>query len=397
MFRPLLGMALAATAALAQTFGTTESAIVAAVQEDSSSTASNKLALRVPVSFGLPATMEVAYVDSVTTVGGQTMATFEETLSFTFTKTQPKNLYALSPMGTVNPLVTLAGGSSVSWTVYAVAPPQRAWQVTLQILKGTTVMNSYTLATDAPLFLDKSSSHPVLAGLENEAPPPVAPPDFSGYVVCVPSAPAGDPAVQSWMNRMLLVPRDQVPASAQELMQMLQADLDPATQDPLPVTKYLLNGLWLFQDTLADMQAMGGLVLETLSPELCFTTVDLLLDNAQLNMVTNRAQGTVAGTLQQVAPGSRNGILAVTVENTGTLYTGYIVTVTNASPSLGPPPPPQACALGPGQSANLQFRFNGAAAASGPVSCLLTLNWGDGTLSGSGNAVASCPVNAVFQ
>ena len=63
----------------------------------------------------------------------------------------------------------------------------------------------------------------------------------------------------------------------------------------------------------------------------------------------------------------------MTIQNTGSYPTGYVVTATNGLPNLVTPIPPQACLLGAGQSSTLTFFLASPAPVTGTQNLLVTL------------------------
>ena len=97
MSRPLLGMtrpaalaAMMAMAACAQGNFMTVTPVAATLVTDTDNTTATILSLKAPVIMRLPFILQVAYIDTVTTIGGDEKQITEAARTFTLTKSQPK-------------------------------------------------------------------------------------------------------------------------------------------------------------------------------------------------------------------------------------------------------------------------------------------------------------------
>jgi hypothetical protein len=334
--------------------------ITQCVADDTDTTCANQMVLKFAVSYGISQTLALAYIDSVTTVGGDQTQTLEEALTFQATKTEPEFIYPLRSIDLVG-----SPHPTAPFQSYEIDPPTQSFTVTLQVWKGTALMITDYVSPNSPLFLDKTSAHPIKITLLDGTPP--APPrDFSSDLLF------------TWSGKSLLVPRALLPANtslnyATAIATLLQRLLtqDQALMASNLQTEYLLDGMKIFQGAPALDQTLGLVVL---NPSVSYSTISLLVDSADVNNMTNEAQGYITGgSVAPFASMSKNGTLNVSIQNSGSSQTDYLVTVTNCSPNINPVAP-QAQTLIPTQSANLAFDISTNANTTASHNCLVTLS-----------------------
>ena len=293
--------------------------------------------------------------------------------------------------------------SGVSYRGYEIDPPRRDYRIDVavyDVVNNMQLRSQFSLTPDAPIFLDRTGDYPVRAELIGEAAPSEAPPELSGFILYVPTAPADDPQVVAWKDNMLLVPRSLVSRDggacdrvgsghaafrrqgaaagttragaclANQLQQLRESDLDRLAANPAAETEYLLRGKKLFKEGLA---AMTGLALRVATPELAYSTIGIEINNATVGLATNDAVGWIKETSANPYPSlSREGGMSVTVENVGTTTTNYLVTVTNCSPAIETVSP-RSLTVTAGASETLNFPLRSSSDMAGSHYCYLYL------------------------
>lgn len=276
------------------------------------------------------------------------------------------------------------------------APPNLA--VTINVIKGTTVLNTFTLSPEAPIYLQNSGIHQARVALLGDRGATISPPELAGQILYIPVAPADDPRVQDPRHNMLLVPRELVSLDGGEcdkvgagyaafrrqaaaaatsragacLANQL-ADLLAADEARLAAGKqarYLVSGRREFAGTVV---ADNTLRLLYNDPQESVSTVRLEFDAAQIGQTINESAAYIdTASVAPFAALSGDGTLAATIVNIGNHPASYLVTVSNCTPGIIPPPP-RAVTIAPGPATTLNLELATAKDLSGAASCDVAL------------------------
>jgi hypothetical protein len=346
--------------------GVTVSPVSVCNNSDTDITCATMLTVNFGVSYGVEQLLNIAYIDMGTDNQGNPIQVLEPTLNFEISKTEPILNY---------PLITLdlvaAPRASLPYLAYMVGAPQKSYTVTATVSQNGTVVNSYSISTSSPAWLDKTSVHQVLMQMGGESKSSGAPPDLSAYYFFI------------YKNNEMLVPSAMVPNDGDKddlvdighlLDRLLREDTAYLAANPGAQPRYLVSGMKMFQGT--TLPGPNNMFLQVLSPEVSYSNISLQINAAQVQAQTNLGQGYI--TAAAVSPNpfnslSRDGILAVTFENARNSKTNYIVSVTSCTANMLGPIPPQALTLATGASGSLQFNLATITNTSGSNNCLVTL------------------------
>lgn len=285
---------------------------------------------------------------------------------------------------------------------YEIDTPRRNYEVDMKVYKGEGLQTQLKVTPESPIYLDKTTAHPVKADLLGEARPVIATPDLSGYILYIPQSPSSYLMVQQYWLNMLLVPRNMVTIDGSEcnkvgtsfaafrkqgavapltvagdclgnqLYQLHQEDLAKLAGNPDAETRFLTSGMKMFKSA-TSLDAMS-LQLIVGSPELNYSTIALELDNAQIGSIANEANAWIKqASCQPFYSMSKQGTMKVTVENVGSVESDYIVRLHDCQPGIIEPIPPQAKPLQAGDIFTLIFDIMTSVSMEGEHYCMVTL------------------------
>jgi hypothetical protein len=223
------------------------------------------------------------------------------------------------------------------------------------------------------------------AELVGDMDPYEGPLELDNYILYIPSKPEGHPMVDDYMNNALLVPREEVSKDGGELdkvgvsfykfrtqagtwsvsqagdglhnqlFQKHTSDLQKLIMNPDAETTYLLPGMRDFKDSM-DFRPGTPKTLEHKITNIDNSLVTLTMDSAPIKTIATESDGEiVSAILDTYTCFSEDGLLEVTIRNTGSLEADYIVTVTQGTMNLLREIPAQARILSPLEEAELKF------------------------------------------
>ena len=208
-------------------------------------------------------------------------------------------------------------------------------------------------------------------------------PELDNYILYIPASPDTNPFVQDYQHNMLLVPREEVSRDGCELdkvavsfhtLRMMGGDCE-ATEagDGLhnqlfhkhnsdlqklalnEETTYLVHGKKVFKGSMSFQPNMEKF-LEHRIPDINYSLLSLTIDADTLRTVETESAGIIVDAdIDTFTSMSDEGTLNVTIQNTGTLRTNYIVTVTQPNMNIIRAIPAQASTLDPTLQDTLSF------------------------------------------
>ena len=208
-------------------------------------------------------------------------------------------------------------------------------------------------------------------------------PELDNYILYIPAIPDSHEYVQNYHQNMLLVPREEVSRDGCELdkvavsfhtLRMMggncrateagdglhnqlfhkhNSDLQKLAQDA--ETTYLVHGKKVFKGSMSFQAGMEKF-LEHSIPDINYSLLSLTIDADTLRMVETESAGIIVDAdIETFTSMSDEGTLNVTIQNTGTLRTNYIVTVTQPNMNIIRAIPAQASTLDPTLQDTLSF------------------------------------------
>ena len=251
--------------------------------------------------------------------------------------------------------------------------------------------HEFKLSPGNPLYntehdYDYLGNYSLKAELVGDMDPPEGPLELDNYILYIPSKPEGHPMVDDYMNNALLVPREEVSKDGGELdkvgvsfykfrtqagtwsvsqagdglhnqlFQKHTSDLQKLMMNPDAETTYLLPGMRDFKDSM-DFRPGTPKTLEHKITNIDNSLVTLTMDSTPIKTIATESDGEIVSAALDTYPCfSEDGLLEVTIRNTGSLKADYIVTVTKGTMNVFSEIPPQAKTLEPLEDA--EFKFN---------------------------------------
>ncbi len=326
------------------------------VNSDNDMTCEDRTIKDIQVSYGAPATIDVAYAENCDSNGCYTLAP----VLFKLTKSLPRDISPLTFLHAVRTLSSLpeaqngtADSPYAEYRAYSVGSARRDYSVNIALSNGETELDSFDLNTKTPQYLLSDDNFPVVARLFDEHISPVKDDTPSGMVLFVPVKPDGshEPVYEG-----LLVPQAVAAEimDARQLNQLRDADLAEVNANPNASTTYLVRYLPAFRNALTDMGS--SLMLVRRVNDHSFSTVRLELSLAYIKTHQLEAVGWIKEHfVSPVEAMSGKGKINVTVQNAGALKTGYLISVNDCSFFGGAPVVSRFIELAPGTEGSFEF------------------------------------------